>query len=205
MIGDLLKKQLRIAVFTAVEVVTLVVWLALALTATDVLISILAIAVLIVGFTIEHLITFNVIHNRPLFDFRGLPVAQKAVVSLIETGIWVVWLVIARLDVFDGFEPVIAAVVLTGLLIIEHTLSDNVFTGKRLFERIADRRTIGFSIIEGAGAAIWLALIDIDLALVGIAVLAVASFIEHNLAVNLALREDDETSAERSVGDSSRR
>ncbi len=205
MIGDLLKKQLRIAVFTAVEVVTLVVWLALALTATDVLISILAIAVLIVGFTIEHLITFNVIHNRPLFDFRGLPVAQKAVVSLIETGIWVVWLVIARLDVFDGFEPVIAAVVLTGLLIIEHTLSDNVFTGKRLFERIADRRTIGFSIIEGAGAAIWLALIDIDLALVGIAVLAIASFIEHNLAVNLALREDDETSAERSVGDSSRR
>ena len=200
----MLNKQVRIVIFTAVEVVTLVVWLALALTATDVLISILAIVVLIVGFTIEHLITFNVIHNRSLFDFRGLPVAQKAVVSLIETAIWVVWLVIARLDVFDGFEPVIAAVVLTGLLIIEHTLSDNVFTGKRLFGRIADRRTIGFSIIEGAGAAIWLALIDIDLALVGIAVLAVASFIEHNLAVNLALREDDETSAERSVGDSSR-
>ena len=200
----MLNKQVRIVIFTALEVVTLVVWLALALTATDVLISILAIVVLIVGFTIEHLITFNVIHNRSLFDFRGLPVAQKTVVSLIETAIWVVWLVIARLDVFDGFEPVIAAVVLTGLLIIEHTLSDNVFTGKRLFERIADRRTIGFSIIEGAGAAIWLALIDIDLALVGIAVLAVASFIEHNLAVNLALREDDETSAERSVGDSSR-
>ena len=200
----MLNKQVRIVIFTALEVVTLVVWLALALTATDVLISILAIVVLIVGFTIEHLITFNVIHNRSLFDFRGLPVAQKAVVSLIETAIWVVWLVIARLDVFDGFEPVIAAVVLTGLLIIEHTLSDNVFTGKRLFGRIADRRTIGFSIIEGAGAAIWLALIDIDLALVGIAVLAVASFIEHNLAVNLALREDDETSAERSVGDSSR-
>ncbi len=201
----MLNKQVGIVVFTAVEVVTLVVWLALALIATDVLISILAIVVLIIGFTIEHLITFNVIHNRSLFDFRGLPVAQKAVVSLIETAIWVVWLVIARLDVFDGFEPVIAAVVLTGLLIIEHTLSDNVFRRKRLFERIADRRTIGFSIIEGAGAAIWLALIDIDLALVGIAVLAVASFIEHNLAVNLALREDDETSAERSVGDSSRR
>ncbi len=200
----MLNKQVSIVVFTAVEVVTLVVWLALALIATDVLISILAIVVLIVGFTIEHLITFNVIHNRSLFDFRGLPVAQKAVVSLIETAIWVVWLVIARLDVFGGFEPVIAAVVLTGLLIIEHTLSDNVFTRKRLFGRIADRRTIGFSIIEGAGAAIWLALIDIDLALVGIAVLAAASFIEHNLAVNLALRKDNETSAERSVGDSSR-
>ena len=194
MIGDLLNKQLRIAVFTTVEVVALVVWLVLALSATDILISILAIAVLIGGFTLEHLITYNVIHKRPLFDFRGLPVAQKAVVSLIETGIWVVWLVIARLDVFGGFEYVIAAVVLTGLLIIEHTLSDNVFTGKRLFERIADRRTIGFSIIEGVGATIWLVLVDIDLAIAGIIVLAVVSFIEHNLAINFSTRVSAATS-----------
>lgn len=192
----MLNKQVGIIVFTAVEVVTLVVWLSLALSATDILVSVLAIVVLIIGFTIEHLITFNVIHNRPLFDFRGLPVAQKAVVSLIETAIWVVWLVIARLDIFDGFDPIIAAIALIGLLIIEHTLSDNVFTRKNLFKRIVDHRTIGFSIIEGAGATIWLALIDIDLALVGIAVLAVASFIEHNMAVALALRERSNTSVE---------
>lgn len=196
----MVSKQVGIIVFTSVEVVTLVVWLVLALSATDVLTSILAVVVLIVGFTIEHLITFNVIHNRSLLDFSGLPVAQKAVVSLIETAIWVVWLVIARLDVFNGFDPVIAAAVLTGLLVIEHTLSDNVFTRKKLFERLAYSRTVGFSIVEGAGAAIWLALVDIDLALLGLAVLAAASFIEHNMAVSLALRADAEMSAQKSVG-----
>ena len=186
----MVNKQVGIVVFTAVEVVTLVVWLILALEASDALFSILAVLVLIGGLTLEHLITYNVIHKRSLFDFRGLPVGQKAVVSLIETGIWVVWLVIARQDIAGGFEHVIAAVVLFGLLIIEHTISDNVFTGKKLFERLADKRTIGFSIVEAAGAAIWLVLIDVDLAILGIIVLAVASFLEHNLAVNLALRED---------------
>ncbi len=186
----MVNKQVGIVVFTAVEVVTLVVWLILALEASDALFSILAVLVLIGGLTLEHLITYNVIHKRSLFDFRGLPVGQKAVVSLIETGIWVVWLVIARQDIAGGFEHVIAAVVLFGLLIIEHTLSDNVFTGRKLFERLADKRTIGFSIVEAAGAAIWLVLIDVDLAILGVIVLAIASFLEHNLAVNLALRED---------------
>lgn len=186
----MVNKQVGIVVFTAVEVVTLVVWLILALEASDALFSILAVLVLIGGLTLEHLITYNVIHKRSLFNFRGLPVGKKAVVSLIETGIWVVWLVIARQDIAGGFEHVIAAVVLFGLLIIEHTISDNVFTGKKLFERLADKRTIGFSIVEAAGAAIWLVLIDVDLAIIGVIVLAGASFLEHNLAVNLALRED---------------
>ncbi len=186
----MVNKQVGIVVFTAVEVVTLVVWLIFALEASDALFSILAVLVLIGGLTLEHLITYNVIHKRSLFDFRGLPVGQKAVVSLIETGIWVVWLVIARQDIAGGFEHVIAAVVLFGLLIIEHTISDNVFTGKKLFERLADKRTIGFSIVEAAGAAIWLVLIDVDLAIIGVILLAGASFLEHNLAVNLALRED---------------
>lgn len=186
---NMINKHVGIAVFTAIEVVTLVVWLAIALSADDILSSIIALAVLIGGFTAEHLITFNVIHKRPLFDFSGIPVGQKAVVSLIEAVIWIVWLGLARSGVFSGFDDVVAAVVLSGLLIIEHTVSDNVFTRRRLFERLADRRTIGFSIIEGAGAAIWLVLVDVDLAAVGVAVLAAASFIEHNMAVKLALRE----------------
>lgn len=185
-----INKQVGIVIFTAIEVVTLVVWLAVALETDGIVNSIIALAILIGGFTAEHLITFNVIHHRPLFNFSGIPVGQKAVVSLIEAAIWIVWLALARAEVFFGFDAVIAAVVLAGLLIIEHTVSDNVFTKKRLFERLADRRTIGFSIIEAAGAAIWLALIDIDLAAVGVAVLAAASFIEHNMAVELALREE---------------
>jgi len=201
-----INKQLGIVVFTTVEVVTLVVWLILAEEATDPLMSILsleafdplwsvfAVLSLIIGLTLEHLITYNVIHKRSVFDFRGLPIGQKFVVSLIETGIWVLWLIIARLDTagldIGGFEHVIAALVLFGLLIIEHTVSDNVFTGKKLFERLADKRTILFSIVEAAGAAIWFVLWDFDQAVLGVIVLAGASFLEHNLAINLALRAD---------------
>ena len=75
--------NLKIGIFTTVEVITLVVWLVLALEAETAIQGIIAVAVLIGGFTLEHLITYNVVHNRPLFDFRGLPIGQKLVVSLI--------------------------------------------------------------------------------------------------------------------------
>jgi len=67
-------------------------------------------------------------------------------------------------------------------------LSDNVFKDKGLFSRLADRRTIGFSIIEAVGATIWLALVQDNLAVVGIAVLTVGALIEHTMAVALGRR-----------------
>ena len=48
---------------------------------------------------------------------------------------------------------------------------------------------IGFSLIEAAGAAIWLALVEANQAVVGIVILAVASLIEHMMAVALGRRE----------------
>ena len=179
-----MRDQLRIAIFTIVEGVALVTWLALVRSdagiyqvSTSSLVA--GLAVLAVGFTIEHLVAYNVIHNRGLFELQGLPIGQKAVVSLIETAIWALWLVLAALNV------ILAAVVLTGLLILEHTLSDNVFKGRGLFSRLLDARTIGFSLIEAVGAAIWLSLVEANLAVVGILILVVASFIEHTMAVAL--------------------
>jgi len=179
-----MRDQLRIAIFTIVEGVTLVTWLALVRSdagiyqvSTGSLVA--GLAVLAVGFTIEHLLAYNVIHNRGLFELQGLPIGQKAVVSLIETAIWALWLVLANLN------AIVAAVVLTGLLILEHSLSDNVFKGRGLFSRFLDGRTIGFSLIEAVGAAIWLSLVEASLAVVGILILVVASFIEHTMAVAL--------------------
>lgn len=179
-----MRDQLRIGAFTIVEGVTLVTWLALVRSAAGIYqvstSSLVAgLAVLAVGFTIEHLVAYNVIHNRGVFELQGLPIGQKAVVSLIETAIWALWLVLANLN------AIVAAVVLTSLLILEHTLSDNVFKGKGLFSRLLDGRTIGFSLIEAAGAAIWLALVEANLAVVGVLILVVASFIEHTMAVAL--------------------
>ncbi|MGH2524948.1 MAG: hypothetical protein ACRDH2_20765 [Anaerolineales bacterium] len=140
-------------------------------------------AVLAVGITIEHILAYNVVHGRGLLDLRGVPIGQKAVVSVIETAIWAVWLVLADLN------AIVAAVVLAGLLIVEHTLSDNVFKGKGLFARLIDRRTIGFSLIEAVGAAVWLALVQASLGIVGIVILLITSFIEHSMAVALGRKE----------------
>src|SRR5688572_13256678 len=183
-----MRDQLRIGIFTIVEGVALVTWLALVRSdagiyqvSTGSLVA--GLAVLAVGFTVEHLVAYNVIHNRELFELQGLPIGQKAVVSLIETTIWALWLVLADLNM------ILAAVVLAGLLILEHTLSDNVFKGKGLFSRLLDGRTIGFSLIEAVGAAIWLTLVEANLAVVGVLILVIASFIEHLLAVALGREE----------------
>lgn len=186
----MVNQQIQIGIFTVIEVITLVVWLVIALAATDVFSSILAAVVLIAGFTVEHIISYNVINRRQLLDLHGVPIAQKAVVSVIETTIWILWLALAGTDAFDVVDALIAAAALAGLLIIEHTLSDNVFKNRSLFERIADKRTIVFSIIESSGATIWLALAQTDLGILGIAVLAAASFIEHTMAVALGRTDD---------------
>lgn len=183
-----MRDQLRIAVFTIVEGVTLVAWLALVRSDAGIYqvssSSLVAgLAVLAVGFIIEHILAYNVIHNRGLLEIVGAPIGEKAVVSLIETIIWALWLVLANLNM------IVAAVVLTGLLILEHTLSDNVFRGKDIFSKLLDARTIGFSLIEAVGAAIWLALVEANMAVLGVMILVIASFIEHILAVVLARKQ----------------
>jgi hypothetical protein len=128
-----MRDQLRIGAFTIGEGVTLVTWLALVRSnagiyqvSTRSLVA--GLAVLAVGFTVEHLVAHNVIHNRGLFELQGLPVGQKVVVSLIETIIWAVWLVLADL------KAILAAVV--GVLIVvvasfmEHTIR-RLSDGKR--------------------------------------------------------------------------
>ena len=183
-----MRDQLRIAIFTIVEGATLVIWLALVRSdagiyqvSTGSLVA--GLAVLAIGFTIEHIVAYNVIHNRRLLEIAGAPVGKKAVVSLIETVIWALWLVLADLN------AIVAALVLTGLLILEHTLSDNVFKGRDIFSKLLDVRTIGFTLIEAVGAAIWLALVEVNMAVLGIVILVVASFIEHTLAVALARKQ----------------
>ena len=178
-----MRDQLRIAVFTIIEGATLAIWLVLARGATNIGSMLAALAVLVVGFTIEHIVAYNVIHNRGLFELQGAPIGKKAVVSLIESGIWALWLALTNRS------AIVAIVVLTILLVVEHTLSDNVFKGKDIFSRFLDARTISFSLVEAVGAGIWLALVDVNMAIVGLVILLIASFIEHSLAVSLARQQ----------------
>ena len=175
-----------IVVITAVEVASLAIWL----TFVQRGLPIVGIVVLAVGLIVEHLLSYNVINRRGLLQLAGLPVAKKALVSLIETGIWALWLTLAGLTLLPqpNLNVILAAVVLAVLLVVEHSLSDNVFKDKGLFSRLADGRTISFSIIEAVGATIWLALVQDNLAVVGIAVLTVGALIEHTMAVALGRR-----------------
>lgn len=180
-------EALRIATFTVVEVAALVIWLTLVrgeagpFQMDSVLIA-AGLAILALGITIEHLLSYNVINKRPLFKLGGLPAGKKLVVSVIETGIWAIWLILS------GTTPLVAALVLAVLLVFEHTFSDNVFKDSGVFSRLLNVRTVGFSLIEAAGAAVWLALVGAGQQIAGIAVLVLTSFIEHTMAVNLGRR-----------------
>jgi len=178
--------MIGIVVFTVVEVASLGLWLAFVQSG----LAVVGIVVLAIGLIVEHLLSYNVINGRGLLQLTGLPVVKKALVSLIETGIWALWLTLAGLSLLPqaSLNAILAAVVLAVLLIVEHTLSDNVFKDKGLFSRLVDRRTIGFSIIEAVGATIWLALVQANLAVVGIGVLTVGALIEHTMAVALGRR-----------------
>ena len=183
-----MRDRLRIAVFTVVEVAALAIWLAFVRGdagsfQADNGSIVAGVGVLAVGITIEHLLSYNVINKRPLLKISGLPVGKKLVVSVLETGIWAIWLILAELNALA------AALVLAVLLIFEHSFSDNVFKGRGIFSRLLNVRTIGFSVIEAAGAAGWLNFVGAGQQIAAVAVLFIASFIEHTMAVNLGRKQ----------------
>lgn len=157
-----------VAVFTVLETATLGIWLALALQGR----AVLAFVVLAVGLSIEH-ITRLALFGR----FSGQAAGEKIVVSVIEAAIWAVWEAVFN----PRFGLVIATLILAALLIVEHTLTRNVVQRIGLFRRLIDPSTIGPSLIEGAGAGIWRALVPRGQPIVGLAVFAVANFIEHRI------------------------
>lgn len=179
-LGAWLKDKLNIAVFTAVEDIALIAWLAVVRAELQVI----GLGILFVGLLFEHLFSYNVIRNFRLgTTVAEAPVRRNIVgFSLIETGIWGVWLLLA------GINPALAFVFLLAGLIIEHTLTDNVMKGHNLFFRIVDLRVLPFSIVETVGATAWLRFVDHGMAIEGIVVLVVLQFIEHMMATALSRR-----------------
>jgi hypothetical protein len=169
-----------LVVFTVVEVVGLVAWLALVRSGRQVL----GILVLPVTFFVEHLIAYNVKRDVGLLRL-DVPAGRIAVNAVIETVVWVAWLAIWTLG---GGWRVVATVVLFVALVIEHSITDNIFRGRPLFENLLNRNTLGFSAVETVGGTGWLALVDAGLGAVGVGVLAVASLIEHRMALSVASR-----------------
>ena len=171
---------LGLVLFTAVEVVGLAGWLTLVRAGRRVL----GVLVLPVTFFVEHLIAYNVKRGAGLLRL-DVPAGRIFVNAVIETVVWVVWLALWMLG---GGWRFVATAVLFVPLVIEHSITDNIFRGRPLFENLLNRHTVGFSAVETIGATGWIVLVDAGLGLVGVGVLAVASLIEHRMALLVASR-----------------
>ena len=201
----LFNRTVLVVLFTGVETAALGVWLALVEDAPALSqAAALGLGVLLVGLVLEHVLTDAAVNGR-----FSLPGGRVLFFSATETALWALWLVIA--EQVGGLAGVaVAGVILAVVLVPQHTIEDNVLRGRGLFSRLFDSGTIGFSIIETAGATVWLALVfdgslltealdtltefgvpltlDIDPALVGLGVLALALLLEHVVGVRFSRR-----------------
>lgn len=160
-------------------------------------------AVLVVGLVVEHVLTDVAVNGVDL----SLPAGKVVLVSVSETALWVLWLAVA--ERVGGVEGLLAAgAVLAVLLVPQHTVEDGVLRGEGLLSDLVDLGTLGFSVIEAAGATVWLALVvrpglfaptlsrllagtpaaGTDPAAVGLGVLVAALLVEHSVGVRFSRR-----------------
>lgn len=189
-----------VAAFTGVETVALVAWLAVVEDAPAASrAAAVGLGVLLVGLVVEHVLTDLAVNGAGL----SLPGARVFGVSVSETALWALWLVVAeRVGGLEGL--VLAGGVLAVLLVPQHTVEDNVLRGRGPVSWVVDFRTLGFSLVEAAGASVWLlfvtrgdlvapwlvefGLAGVEPAVAGVGILAGALFVEHNLGVSFSRR-----------------
>lgn len=184
-----------IALFTVIEVGALAIWLDLVGDASLLSrASALGLTVLVVGLVVEHVLTDVAVNGIDL----DLPTGDVLVFSVSEAALWALWLLVA--DRLGGAIGVGAAgIVLALLLVPQHTIEDNVLRGEALLSTLLDRGTVGFSLLEALGASLWLAFVTelpitaglsggLDPGVLGVTLLAVLLFAEHNVGVSYSRR-----------------
>jgi len=163
-----------IAVFTLVEDAALIIWLLLVRAGQRVG----GVATLVVGFFVEHVIAQKV---------KGGPVTGRiagriGVNAVVETVVWVVWLLLWPIS------RIAATAWLYATLVVEHSLTDNIFHVRPLFSQLLNRHVLGFTALETIGSTAWLAFADAGRAAIGIAFLVVFQYAEHARAIALGRR-----------------
>lgn len=203
-----LGQTIGIAVFTLVETVTLGVWLVLVRDAPALSrIALLGAGVLVVGLVVEALINTVVVTG-----LGRLPLGAITAFSVTEALIWILWLGVAeRLGGLTGVA--VAGVVLFVFMLPQHSIEDNVLRGRGALSDLIEPGTVVFTVVEALGATVWLALVfrgpellrmvGVDAfpitapsplglgASVGLLLLALALFVEHEMGVQFALRRDE--------------
>lgn len=189
-----------VAAFTGVETAALAAWLALVEGAATVSqVTAIGLGVLLVGLVVEHVLTDVAVNGADL----SVPVGPTVFVSATETALWGLWLLVAeRVGGVDGI--LVAGVVLAVLLVPQHSVEDSALRGRGLFSRLLNVGTLGFSVIEAAGATLWLLFVreggevqpllaevgmgSVDPAVAGVGLLAASLFVEHVVGVAFSRR-----------------
>lgn len=169
-----LQRTLGIVLFSIIEVAGLAGWLVLA-DAGQVVVGILVLAL---GLIVEHIVTDNLLHKRPLYNLGSLPFGQIVAFSTLETGIWAVWLALW------GIHPVLATAFLFSALVVEHTVSKNVHERRGLFDKIVEIAVVPHTIVETIACDGWLILVRTAQPIYGVVFLLVGSILEHTIAVS---------------------
>ena len=185
--------------FTLVQTVALGLWVTLA--RGEPLISsasAVGFGVLSLGLVFEHVLTDATVNG---LSVSVLPGRQVIATAVAEALLWVLWLGVA--ERLGGVDGILAAGALFAVLLVpQHTIEDNVLRGVGPFESVVDLGTVGLSVVEAAGATVWLLLVfegeqfggllatlglgGVDPAAAGLGALAVVLFIEHDIGVALA-------------------
>jgi len=163
---------LRIGLFTAVETIGLALWLKQTVSA-----PVLAALILFGFLAVEHVLNINTILAKPLFLLNKI----KGILgfTFTETIAWILWLMA------HSINPILAFVVLTIGLLVEHNQADNTARGRNFFGDQFNFRPLVHTLVEVVGGTAWLMLASTGHVVESIIVLFVALFIHHVQAARL--------------------
>jgi hypothetical protein len=147
----------KVAIFTVVEAGAIALRLVVG--------GFLGRAILLVGFLVEHVISYNVRNFRPLLKLRDLPGPAIVLLGILEYATWDVWFYLAGTAPI-GSAPVPVPVYLQGLafvvlavgLILGHGVELNVVRGFPPFTRYKQRlkESLDITGIESVTGTVWL-------------------------------------------------
>jgi hypothetical protein len=209
-----------IGVFTGVETIALVVWLGFVQNSPAASqMAAIGLGILAIGLFVEHYLTDLAVNGWG----STFPVGPAVLFSATEAGLWALWLGIvenvpARLVVdslaslgvtlpaglAETADFLLAAVILTILLVPQHTVEDNVLRGRGTFSSLFRVGTLSFSVVESFGATAWLLFVvrpdvveplladlgvgAVATATLGVGLLAGSLLVEHLIGVSFARR-----------------
>jgi len=170
-----LKTLGKTAIFTAVEAGAIALRLAVG--------GLLGRAVLLVGFLVEHVISYNVRNGRPLLRLSDLPRPAIVILGILEYATWDVWFSLAA---GPAYEQVLAFIVLFAGLIAGHGIELNVVRGFPPFTRYRKRlkQSLDITGIESVTGTVWLNVAAGGRGIAAFIVLFVGLLIEHLVSGN---------------------